>query len=225
MTPPSDRVKSPSPRRVRILIADDHDVVRMGIRALLESQPGWTVCGEAATGPDAVTKTIELQPDLVILDISMPLMNGLDATRQIHRAVSAPVLILTMYDSEPLAQDVIEAGASGFLSKSDAGHLLLDSVRALLERQTFISERVRHGFKHEAAETEAVAGRIGVLTPREREVLRLLAEGHTNKDIGGTLDISPKTVETHRAHIFAKLKVHSMSELVRYAIRHRIIEP
>ena len=212
---------------VRILIADDHDVVRQGVRAVLEGQAGWVVCGEASTGREAVAKAIDLQPDVVVLDISMPELNGLEATRQIRRAVSAKILILTVHESDQVITEVLDAGAHGYVLKTDAGRTLVDAIRALLRHQEFLTERVHvvaargAGPRRTAAATRA----SGRLTPRQREVLQLLTEGKSNKEIGVVLGVTTKTAETHRAHILAKLDLHSMSELVRYAIRNRIIEP
>jgi DNA-binding NarL/FixJ family response regulator len=213
--------------RVRILIADDHDVVRQGVRAVLEGQTGWVVCGEASTGREAVAKAIALQPDVVVLDISMPELNGLEATRQIRQSVSAKILILTVHESDQVVTEVLEAGAHGYVLKTDAGRTLVEAIGALLRHQEFLTERVHvvagrgAGPRRAAAVTRA----SGRLTPREREVLQLLTEGKSNKEIGVVLGVTTKTAETHRAHILAKLRLHSMSELVRYAIRNRIIEP
>jgi DNA-binding NarL/FixJ family response regulator len=215
----------PSDRTVRILVADDHDVVRMGVRLLLESQPGWTVCGEARTGREAVAKAVELRPDLVVLDVSMPELNGVEVTRQIRRSMPTSILIVTMYDSERMARAAIEAGASGYLSKADAGQVLVEAVHALLGNKTFISERVQLTDGIVTSRPAASVTPSEALTPREREVLQLLAEGKSNKEVAVALEISPKTVETHRARIFAKLHLHSMNELVRYAIRNQVIEP
>lgn len=210
---------------VRILVADDHEVVRKGVRALLESQPGWTVCGEASTGREAVAKTLELRPDVVILDIGMPELNGLETTRQIRRAISTEILILTVHDSEQVVQDVINAGARGYVLKGDAGRTLVAAVRALLNHQEFFSDRV---YVAAGGGGKGAAGHVAPsrrLTPREREVLQLLAEGKTNRQIGAMLGIRTKTAETHRARVMAKLGLHSVSELVRYAIRNNLIEP
>jgi DNA-binding NarL/FixJ family response regulator len=213
---------------VRILIADDHEVVRQGVRTILEGQAGWVVCGEASTGRDAVTKAVDLQPDIVVLDISMPELNGLEATRQIRRVVPAKILILTVHESDQVVTEVLDAGAHGYVLKADAGRTLVEAIRSLLERQEFLTERVHGAAAHRAGPQRAAAGRRGPgrsLTPREREVLQLLTEGKTNKEIGVVLGVTTKTAETHRAHILTKLNLHSMSELVRYAIRNRIIEP
>jgi DNA-binding NarL/FixJ family response regulator len=211
---------------VRILIADDHDVVRQGVRAVLEGQAGWVVCGEASTGREAVAKAIDLQPDVVVLDISMPELNGLEATRQIRRAVSAKILILTVHESDQVVTEVLDAGAHGYVLKTDAGRTLVEAIRALLRHQEFLTERVHVVAARGAGRRRAAVTRAsGRLTPREREVLQLLTEGKSNKEIGVVLGVTTKTAETHRAHILAKLHLHSMSELVRYAIRNRIIEP
>ena len=213
---------------VRILIADDHEVVRQGVRTILEGQAGWVVCGEASTGRDAVTKAVDLQPDIVVLDISMPELNGLEATRQIRRVVPAKILILTVHESDQVVTEVLDAGAHGYVLKADAGRTLVEAIRSLLERQEFLTERVHVAAARRAGPQRAAAGRRGSersLTPREREVLQLLTEGKTNKEIGVVLGVTTKTAETHRAHILTKLNLHSMSELVRYAIRNRIIEP
>jgi DNA-binding NarL/FixJ family response regulator len=212
---------------VRILIADDHDVVRQGVRAVLEGQPGWVVCGEASTGREAVAKAVDLQPDVVVLDISMPELNGLEATRQIRRAVSARILILTVHESDQVVTEVLDAGAHGYVLKTDAGRTLVEAIGALLGRQEFFTERV-HGVANRRTGTRRAAAdrrAPGRLTPRQREVVQLLTEGKSNKEIGVVLGITTKTAETHRTHIMAKLHLHSMSELVRYAIRNRIIEP
>jgi len=212
--------------RLRILIADDHDVVRRGVRAVLQGQPEWTVVGEARTGREAVAKATELRPDVVVLDVSMPELNGLEAARQIHSLIPAHIVVLTVHESEQLVQDIFEAGARAYVLKADAGRKLVDAINALTAHQTFFSERV-----------QAVIGNLAVgrapklrpvrdrLTAREREVLQLLAEGRSNKEIGTALDISTKTVETHRTRIMSKLNMHSMNELVRYAIRNQMIEP
>jgi DNA-binding NarL/FixJ family response regulator len=212
---------------VRILIADDHEVVRHGVRAVLQGQAEWVVCGEASSGREAVAKAIELRPDIVVLDVSMPELNGLEATRQIRRAVSAKVLILTVHESDQVVTEVIEAGAHGYVLKTDAGRTLVEAIRALLRRQEFFTARV-HGVTDRrtgARRAAADRGAPGRLTPRQREVVQLLTEGKSNKEIGVVLGITTKTAETHRTHIMAKLHLHSMSELVRYAIRNRIIEP
>lgn len=214
-------------KRVRILLADDHEVVRRGIRAIIETQPGWEVCGEATDGQVAVRKAKQLKPDLVILDIGMPRMNGLEATRQILKVVpKTEVLVLTIHNSEQLIQDVLKAGARGYLLKSDAGRDLASAVKTLLQHKPYmtsiVSDMVLEGF----LSSDIIASHVNTrLTPREREIVQLLAEGQSNKEVASTLTISPKTVETHRANIMLKLNLHSIGALVRYAIRNKIAQP
>jgi DNA-binding NarL/FixJ family response regulator len=210
----------------RILIADDHDIVRRGIRELLETHPGWQVCAEASNGRQAVELASKLHPDVVLLDIAMPELNGLDATRHIKRTVPrAEVLIFTMHETEQLVHDVLAAGALGYVLKSDAARHLISAVETLTQHQPFfsakVSESVLDGYL-KATGPEAAAGRI---TPREREIVQLLAEGKTNKEVADALGISVKTAETHRAAIMRKLELASLADLVRYAIRNSIIQP
>lgn len=215
-------------KQTRILIADDHEVVRHGLRALLETRPGWEVCGEAVTGRQAVEEVRRLAPDIVIMDISMPEMNGLEATRQINRmSPKTQTLILSVHDSEQLAHEALEAGARGYVLKSDAGRELLDAVEALCQHKPFftarVSEMVLEGYLKGGAEINKEA--LNPLTAREREIVQLLAEGKSNKEIADLLEISVKTVETHRSHIMSKLNLHSLSDLVRYAVRNQLIQP
>src|SRR6266850_545689 len=214
-------------RPVRILIADDHEVVRQGVQALLEAQAGWVVCDVASTGREAVAKAIDLRPDVVVLDVTMPELNGLEATRQIRRVLPAKILILTMHDSDQLVTELLDAGAQGYVLKSDAGRTLIEAIRAALGDGAFFTNRVHATDDDYPAWPRRAAGSrrgSGPLTPREREVLQLLTEAKSNKEIGALLGMTTKTAETHRAHIMAKLNLHSVSELVRYAIRNRIIE-
>ena len=211
----------------RILIADDHELVRQGMRVILNGEPNWVVCAEATTGRQALALALEYKPDLVVLDVALPELNGIEVTRLITRALPTAVLIVTMHDSDQIVQDVLDAGASGLVLKAEAGKTLADAVRAIFARGEFLSERVRR-----AAGRDPVSGEkrphsraaLG-LTSRERQVLQLLAEGQANKEVATALGITTKTAETHRARIMAKLEVHSMNELVRYAIRNSIIEP
>jgi DNA-binding NarL/FixJ family response regulator len=216
---------------LRLLVADDHDVVRKGVRTLLEEQPGWEVAAEAADGREAVEKAKLVQPDVTILDLSMPELNGLDAAREILKTVPTKVLILTMYDSDPLIRQTLEAGARGYLLKSDAGRDLVSAVDALRRNKTFftpkVAQMVLEGYLgRPTKENEEDAGRKNGLrlTARQKQILQLLAEGKSSKEVAVTLNISVKTAETHRANIMRRLDCHSVTELVRYAIRNHIIE-
>ncbi len=215
----------------RILLADDHEVVRAGLRALLEEQDGWEVVAEAVDGRDAVEKASKLKPDAVVIDIAMPSLNGLEAVRQIIKAVpSTKVLVLTMYDSDPLIQQVLQAGARGYLLKSDAGRDLVSAIDALRRNKTFftpkVSQMVLEGYLDKnPKEKEELEGEPESLrlTSRQREIVQLLAEGKSSKEVAAVLGLSVKTAETHRANIMRKLDCHSVTELVRYAIRNHII--
>ena len=209
----------------RILIADDHEIVRHGIRALLDSHAGWEVCGEATDGRQAVEKAIELRPDVVLLDVGMPNLNGLDAARQILIACPrSRILILTMHESEQLVREVLEVGARGFLLKSDAARDLVAAVEALQRRTTFftssVAEIVLNGYLHRRSDENPIKDR---LTAREREVVQLLAEGKTSKEVAVALNLSVKTAETHRTNVMRKLDLHSVADLVRYAVRNNIV--
>ncbi len=214
----------------RILIADDHEVVRHGLRRLLEAQPDWQVVAEASDGREAVAQARQLKPDVVVMDLSMPGLNGLDAALQILKeAPNIEVLVLTVHESEEVARRVLTAGARGYMLKSDAGRELVTAVQSLLEHRVFltsrISDMVLKGYVQGvgALTDEEFAGRQ--LTAREREVLQLLAEGKSNKEAASILDISVNTVEVHRASLMKKLNLHSIGELVRYAIRNKMVEP
>jgi DNA-binding NarL/FixJ family response regulator len=212
---------------VRILIADDHELVRQGMRAILSREPGWVVCGEATTGAEALALTLELKPDILILDIGLPDMNGLEVTRRVRSALPVAVLIVTVFEDDQVVQEAITAGASGYVLKADAGRILADAVHAILRRREFVSEGVRAAANAGSSEEQTSPGQEPPerLTARERQVLQLLAGGQSNKEIATALGITRKTVETHRARIMAKLELHSMAALVRYAIRSRVIEP
>jgi DNA-binding NarL/FixJ family response regulator len=212
---------------VRILVADDHQVVRTGLRALLESKSGWQVCAEAANGREAVEKAGQLKPDVAVLDIGMPLLNGVEATRQIRKlSPQTEILILTMHDSELLIQEVLGAGALGYILKDDADRNLVAAVDALRRHKPYLSSRVSESVSNPASAdgTAFNPSSRSRLTPREREILQLLAEGKSNKEVAGILGISVKTAETHRANIMLKLDFHSVTELVRYAVRNKIIQ-
>lgn len=215
---------------IRILLADDHDVVRTGIRQLLESHDGWKICAEATNGREAVELAQKTKPDVAILDIAMPELNGLDATRQIRKLMPATeVLVFTMHDTEQLVCDVLSAGARGYVLKSDAARHLISAVEALSQHKPFftsnVSEVVLKGYLNATTEGEVLEEPAAALTPREREIVQLLAEGLANKDVAGKLGISVKTVETHRSSVMRKLGLRSITDLVRYAIRNNIVQP
>ncbi|HKP04756.1 MAG TPA: response regulator transcription factor [Chthoniobacterales bacterium] len=214
-------------KKLRILIADDHPLVRHGLRSVLESQPGWTVCGEAEEGRSAVKLGLELKPDVFLMDVTMPELNGLDATRQLCRErPDAAILILTMHESDQLRADLLRAGARGCLLKSDSPRQLLAAVEAVASGKQYFIPNVTGGARPSDRTNNAGAGRLPArLSGREREIVQLLAEGRTNKEIATLLGIAYKTVDAHRTNIMKRLNMHSVAELVRYAIRERIIEP
>ena len=209
---------------IRILIADDHDVVRSGLRHNIEAQPNWQVVAEAGDGREAVEKALETKPDVAVIDYSLPLVNGVEATRQIRAALPrTEVLIFTMHDNESLIQELLKAGARGYLLKTDARRHLIGAIEALAAHKPFftakVSEALLDSFLSRSTRDELT------LTHRERSVVQLIAEGYTNKQIAGLLKISIKTIETHRAAIMRKLNLSSPAALVRYAIRNRIVAP
>lgn len=212
---------------LRILIADDHEVARKGIRSLLESHAGWEVCGEARDGREAVECAAKLKPDVLLLDIGMPNLNGLDATRQILAIIpDARILILTVHDTEQVVREVLAAGARGFLLKSDAGRDLLAAVEALQHRRTFFTSSVAQmmldGYLRPHDETDASGQHV--LTPREREVIQLVAEGKSTKEVATALSLSVKTAETHRTNLMRKLGLHSVAAVTLYAVRNGIVQ-
>jgi len=209
---------------IRILLVDDHDMTRLGVREMLGGYEGLNVCGEASNGREAVKLAEELKPDIVLLDIDMPELSGIEATRQIKKILpDTEVLIYTMHDAEQLIRRALVAGARGFVLKSDSYNKLIEAIEALANHKPFLnlkaSETVLESFVKNAAESEEDE----ILTDREREIIQLLAEGKSNKEIASRLDISTRTVETHRRAIMNKLGVGSFAELVHYAIRNKII--
>jgi DNA-binding NarL/FixJ family response regulator len=215
---------------LRILIADDHQLFRDGVRALLQSHAGWEICGEASTGREAVAKTIELRPDVIILDISMPDLNGADAARRIRMASkNAEILILSVHYSDQLIREIIDAGAHGYVLKTDSDRDLLLAVESLARHKQFFTSKakrvIKNEFIREGKFTNISTVLRNPLSSREREIVQLLAEGKNSREVSLSLGISVKTVETHRANIMRKLEIHNVSELVRYAVRNQIIEP
>ena len=211
---------------LRILLVDDHAVVRRGVRSLLESQEGWEVCGEATTGRDAIEQSRRLRPDVVVMDLSLPELNGLDATRQILKdAPDTEVLVLTMHHSEELARDALQAGARGYVLKSDADENLIAAVENLRRHKPFLTSTVTEFVLDDYLRPGDGMQEDLNVTAREREIIQLVAEGHSNKEAAATLGISVKTIEAHRANIMRKLRLRSVSDLVRYAIRNKIVQP
>lgn len=209
-------------RRTRILVADDHTIVRQGLRAILEGEPDIEVVGEAADGREAVRKASTLAPDVVIMDVSMPKMNGLEATaRIVKNNPTIRVVALTMHSSEEYVYSLLKAGAKGYLLKESVSSDLVEAIHAVEVGGTYlhpsISTKVVEGYL-KRPQTKTRAGMVDVLTPREREILQLIAEGHTNKEIAGTLVLSVKTIENHRTRIMDKLEIHNVAGLTRYAI-------
>ena len=212
--------------KLRILLADDHEIVRHGVRMLIEKEPGWEVCGEAADGRKAVALAEKLTPDVVVLDLGMPELNGLDAARQIKRALpKAEVLIFTGEESEQLIHEVFAAGVRSYILKSDIGGHLVAAIRALGQHKHYFTSRISEVVFARYLDGRSGAGKEKAesLTPREREIVQLLGEGKSNKEVGALLGISIKTVETHRAATMRKLRLDSFADLVRYAIRNKII--
>ena len=210
----------------RILVADDHPIFRLGLCSLLGAHTGWEVCGEAADGQDAVEKCMQLKPDLLILDICMPKLNGVDAARQILKDNPGQrILILTDVDSEKVVRDWLQAGIRGWVLKSDGTGDLTTAVEALQRHNCIFSLRVSDLLVGDSQRSSAgpTAAKVSQLTPREREVLQLLASGRRCKDVAVVLNISVKTVETHRSNMMFKLDIHSIAQLVLYAVRNEII--
>jgi two-component system response regulator NreC len=216
-------------KQSRILIADDHEIVREGVRVIIEREPGWEVCGVAENGRAAVDLVLKLKPDAIVLDLKMPDLDGIEAIKQIKRAVpETEILVLSAYESEELIDQVFESGAKSFVRKADAGRFLVPALKSILDHKTFLTEEVSAlilsrvfnvgtGRKKRSRAMEK-------LTAREREIVRLLAEGKSNREIALALDISVRTGEAHRATIMWKLGLRSLAEVVRYAIRNGIVD-
>jgi DNA-binding NarL/FixJ family response regulator len=214
---------------LRILVADDHDIIRRGLKSLLTARPGWEVCAEAKNGREAVSLAEECRPDVVVMDISMPELNGLEAVRQIRKSLpKTEVVVLTLHFSDQLVHDIVVAGAKGYIMKSDADRDLVAAVEAVSVRRTFFTpkagEMLLNGFRKREARADGEPEFYNRLTAREREVVQLLAEGKSSKEVSVALGISVKTAETHRANVMRKLELHSVTELVRYAVKNQIIE-
>lgn len=212
---------------LRILLADDHEIVRRGLRAILETQPEWQVTDEAVNGRDAVEKTERLKPDLVLMDISMPELNGLEAARRIRRSLpGVEVLFLTMHESAEMMREGLNAGGRGYLLKSDAGRQLITAIERVSRHQPFFSSKLVPPDVHNGgSRPENEKSTASTLTAREREIVQLLAEGKGTKEVAQALDIAVKTVATHRTNILRKLRIHSIADLVRHAIRNGIVQP
>ena len=212
---------------MKILLGDDHTIVRQGLRKILEDQEGWRVIAEAADGRDVVRLALDLQPDVVVLDIGMPLLNGIEATRQIvRRQPDLGILILSMHAEETFIAQALQAGARGYLLKDSADTELIRAVTAVAAGKSFFSPTAAKVMLDDYLRNLAKKGvldRYDALSEREREIFQLIAEGHSNKDIADVLSISVATVETHRSHILHKLDVHNTAELVLYAVRRGII--
>jgi DNA-binding NarL/FixJ family response regulator len=210
---------------IRILIGDDHEIVRQGLRAVVESHVGWEVCGEAVDGWDSVRKAAELKPDVVALDIGMPNLNGLDAAREILRAnPKAKILFLTIYDTEQAVKTAVELGAKGLILKSDAARELVIAVEALQKNATYFRSRMSQAVLRPDLRGNRRSLEKETLTPRERQVIQLLAEGKSTKEVASLLNVSVKTAETHRSNIMSKLGLHSVTELVLYAVKNSIVQ-
>jgi DNA-binding NarL/FixJ family response regulator len=207
---------------LRILIADDHEVVRSGLRAILEANPNWQVVGEAADGMQAIRIATDAKPDIAVLDYSLPLVNGIELTRQIRAQLpKTEVLIFTMHDNETLIQELLEAGAHGYILKSDAKRHLIGAIESLAHHRPFFTANISQALLDSFLRRSSREGSL--LTNRERIVVQMIAEGHTNKASARLLNISLKTVETHRAAAMRKLNISSSAALVRYAIRNKLV--
>jgi DNA-binding NarL/FixJ family response regulator len=213
-------------RSIRVLLADDHDIVRKGLRTMLEAREGWSVCAEAATGTEAVKLAAETHPDIAVLDLEMTELDGLEVTRQIkQRQPQIEVLIFTMHDAEHLIREVLSVGARAFVLKAEGAKTLIEAIETLSEHKPFFAAKASQTLLNSFLRAAGNPDNPSPLTTREIEIVQLLAEGKSNREVGATLGISAKTVETHRATIMHKLSLGSIVDLVRYAVREGIIEP
>jgi DNA-binding NarL/FixJ family response regulator len=215
---------------LRLLVADDHEIVRKGVRSLIEAQPGWEVAAEASDGREAVEKAKEVKPDVTVLDIGMPSLNGLEAARQmLKNDARAKIVIFTTHESDSVIRDVLDVGARGYVLKTDASRDLVTAVNAVRSNKTFftakVAQMVLDGYLDKKTRKEQANLPKSRLTARQREIVQLLAEGKSSKEVAVALGLSVKTAETHRANIMRRLDCHSVSELVRYAVRNNIIDP
>jgi len=212
---------------VRILIADDHELIRRGLVSALAERPEWSIVAEAADGRQACELAARLTPEIAVLDLTMPELNGLDATRQIRASTpKTRILIVTAHESEQLIRDVLDAGAMGYVLKSDAGRVLVQAIEALLDERPFFTSKVARfvleGYLRSGE--DSVTQAAVALSPRERQIVQLLAEGSNNKEVARALGLSVKTVETHRSNVMRKMEFGSLADLVRYAIRNKIVD-
>jgi two-component system response regulator NreC len=217
-------------KKIRILIADDHSMVRQGVRTVIEQQPAWELCGEAENGRIALDLAKTLAPDVVVFDVSMPELNGMEAARILRSTTpEIKVLILTMHNSETLAHEVLQSGAHGYLLKSDAAELLPLAIETVVAGKVFMTPKLAYLTNVPAPRSTMAENNKGFcrprLTPRERSIVRVLAEGKSNKEAASVLGVSLGTIETHRKNIFGKLGIHCTADLVRYAIRNQLVEP
>jgi DNA-binding NarL/FixJ family response regulator len=209
---------------LRILVADDHDFIRQGTCAVLERQPGWEICGLAANGREAVAQASQLKPDIVVMDMTMPELNGVDAALQIKRRLpETEIVLLSAHQSEEVIRSAFKAGVKSFIFKTEAHDLLVESVRALARHQVFLTPKVSQVLLADVVDSnQADVGKS--LSAREREILQLIAEGKTNNEVAKALSITVRTAENHRASVMRKLRADSVADLVRYAIRNKLIE-
>jgi DNA-binding NarL/FixJ family response regulator len=211
---------------LRILIADDHQAIRQGVRTFLENREGWQIAGEASNGREALLLARATQPDIAVLDYSLPLMNGLELTRAIKRELPRTgILIYTMHDQESILTEVLRAGARGYVLKADPSSHLVSAVEAIADGKPYFSPAISEALLDQFVELRQGNSNVSKLTSREREVVQLIAEGKINKQVAYILDVSVKTVETHRAAAMHKLKLRTTAELVLYAVRNHIVAP